>query len=136
MPDDDATDATDATETDAHDVTKATGVPADGGPSGTEADDTPEPTEDGVTDGAGEDDAEGSATETGPATSPGDDDPTPKAEGTGEFDVGAAEARLEDVEKEIEQGRQALANVSQEVEPEPDGPPVAAGEGAANAPPG
>lgn len=52
------------------------------------------------------------------------------------FDVEAAEARLEEVGKEIEEGRRALADVEQEVEPDSDGPPVAEGEGAANAPPG
>ncbi len=95
------------TDTDAQDVAAATGVPADGGGG----------------DGPG----------TGGADPGGGPDPI--AQGGG-LDVDAAEARLGEVGKEIEEGRRALADVEQEVEPEPEGPPIAAGEGAANAPPG
>ena len=52
------------------------------------------------------------------------------------FDVDGAEARLKEVEKKIEEGRHALDDVEDDVEPTPDGPPIADGEGAANAPPG
>ena len=48
----------------------------------------------------------------------------------GGLDLDAEQARLAEVEDKIAEGRRALADG------EPDGPPVAAGEGAANAPPG
>ncbi|CAA9216214.1 MAG: hypothetical protein AVDCRST_MAG76-437 [uncultured Acidimicrobiales bacterium] len=58
------------------------------------------------------------------------------AEPEGGLDVEAEQRKLDDVEKQIADGRRALADREQEIEPEPDGPPVAQGEGAANAPPG
>lgn len=59
-----------------------------------------------------------------------------KAKAGPEFDVGVAETRLQEVEEQIDEGQRALADVVKETDPEPDGPPVAEGEGAANAPPG
>lgn len=83
----------------------------------------------------------------GQASSGGDDDPPAAAvdaesdpagmvEAGSDSDVDAAEARLEEVREQIEEGRRALADIAKETDPEPDGPPVARGEGAANAPPG
>lgn len=99
--------------------------------------------EDAATPDAPPSDREGS----GQAPSVGDDDPPVAAVDAGsdpaamveagsDFDVGAAEARLEEVREQIEEGRRALADIAKETDPEPDGPPVARGEGAANAPPG
>jgi len=53
-------------------------------------------------------------------------DPEPE----GGLDLDAEQARLAEVEDKIAEGRRTLADG------EPDDPPVAAGEGAANAPPG
>ena len=67
--------------------------------------------------------------------------PRPKAppesgSGAGGLDLDAERERLDEVENKIEEGRRALADAEDDVEPEADGPPIAAGEGAANAPPG
>ena len=54
----------------------------------------------------------------------------------GGLDVEAERGRLDEVGKQIEEARRALADTEGELEPEPDGQPVAEGEGAPNAPPG
>ena len=99
---------------------------ADGDDTAAEPDDTSDGED---TASEAEDVAEGaseaSAPEGGPAGGGGDD-----------FDFDAAERRLEGVEEKIEEGRRALADVEQDVEPDQEGPPIAEGEGAANAPPG
>jgi len=63
---------------------------------------------------------------------------TPSESGgeAGDLDLDAERERLNQVEDKIEEGRRALADAEDDVEPEADGPPIAAGEGAANAPPG
>ena len=72
----------------------------------------------------------------------GDSDPAEAAgssadpEVEGGLDVEAERGRLDEVEKQIEEGRRALADVEGDTEPEPDGQPIAEGEGAPNAPPG
>jgi len=100
---------------------------ADGDDTAAEPDDDTSDGEDTASEA--EDVAEGaseaSAPEGGPAGGGGDD-----------FDFDAAERRLEGVEEKIEEGRRALADVEQDVEPDQEGPPIAEGEGAANAPPG
>jgi len=64
------------------------------------------------------------------ATDPEEEGTTAAADPEGGLDLDAEQARLDEVEAKIAEGRRALAD------DEPDGPPVAAGEGAANAPPG
>ena len=89
--------------------------------------------------GSGEDSAspdESPGTESTEATEPTEPASQTGAEAEGGLDVEAERGRLDDVEKQIADGRRALADREQEIEPEPDGPPVAQGEGAANAPPG
>lgn len=68
-----------------------------------------------------------------PADAPPEDGGGDEAGG---LDLEAERGRLEEVENKIEEGRRALADVEEDAHPEPDGPPIAAGEGAANAPPG
>jgi len=64
------------------------------------------------------------------------DAPPDGGDEAGGLDLDAERERLDEVENKIEEGRRALADAEDDVEPEPDGPPVAAGEDAANAPPG
>ena len=68
------------------------------------------------------------------------DDSADAAEGGAEVDGGldlkVERGRLDEVSKQIEEGRQTLADLDEEVEPGSDEPPVAEDEGAANAPPG
>jgi len=64
------------------------------------------------------------------AVDPEEESTTAAADPEGGLDLDAEQARLDEVEAKIAEGRRALADG------EPDGPPVAAGEGAANAPPG
>ncbi len=54
----------------------------------------------------------------------------------GGLDLDAERERLDGVEGRIEEGRRALADAQDDVQPDADGPPIAAGEGAAIAPPG
>ncbi len=64
----------------------------------------------------------------------------PPVDGGGEeaggLDLEVERGRLDEVENKIEEGRRALADAEDDAHPEADGPPIAAGEGAANAPPG
>jgi len=101
--------------------------------------------EDDASKETGTDDA---ATSPGDATgsSPGDDPGTEGADGDDEngdggdepkeFDVDAAGDRLKDVDSKIAEARTALDDVEEDETPSSEGPPVAEGEGAANAPPG
>ncbi len=75
----------------------------------------------------------GSDVEAGPETPV---DASTEDRGGDGLDLDAERERLDEVEGKIEEARRALADVEEDVHPEPDGPPVAAGEGAANAPPG
>ena len=142
MPDDDAT------ETTSDDVADATGVPADegdddDGDAPTASDETPDGGEatskdasDDAddSDGEGQSDGEGDSPKSADAAdaSAGDEEPAKP----GEYDFDAAEARLEGVEEKIEEGKKALADVEQDIEPDPDGQPVAESDDAAKAPPG
>jgi hypothetical protein len=81
---------------------------------------------------AGADDAGSTTASDDEATAGG---PEASTEAAG-FDVDGAQDRLDEVQQQIEEGRKALADLQDDVTPEPDGPPIAAGEGAANAPPG
>ncbi len=75
-------------------------------------------------------------------SSSGDDAETDQAEGgsepaaAGGLDVEAERGRLEDLSKEIEEGRRGLEDVEDDTRPDSDGPTIAAGDGAAIAPPG
>lgn len=103
-------------------------------------DDTPSDAEasDGPTDSDSDADANGTdkADEGGSegTSAPSDDSDAVVMEGG--LDVEAERGRLDEVDQQIEEGRRALADLEDDTDPEPDGPPVAAGEGAANAPPG
>ena len=135
--------AEEASETTADEAADATGLPASGGGDGAgDADDGDksggEPDGDDADHvaaaglvGDGTEEKDGGAEGSAEADQEGDGGD----EGDG-FDVEAAETRLEDVEGKIEEGRRALADLENEVEPEPEGQPIAEGDGAANAPPG
>lgn len=84
---------------------------------------------------AGDGGADGSTTSSEDDEGNGSSDPEASADAAG-FDVDAAQGRLDEVQQQIEEGRKALADLQDDVTPEPDGPPIAQGEGAANAPPG
>ncbi len=141
-----ATDATPGTDT-AAEATEADAVEAKGPP--------PEPTATSEDDGEPKDEAESKEEPEGEAKDEAEPkgetveakgeesasaDDTATAEGGAEVDGGldleVERGRLDEVEKQIEEGRRALADLEEDVEPESDGPPVAKGEGAANAPPG
>jgi hypothetical protein len=76
---------------------------------------------------AGSDDSDGGAEAEAPPEG---------GSGAGGLDLDAERERLDQVEDKIEEGRRALADAQDDVRPDSDGPPIAAGEGAANAPPG
>jgi len=82
------------------------------------------------------------STDEAPETDQESTDEAPETDQEGGLDLEAQQARLDEVENKIEEGRRALAE--QETKPEPeakpepetDGQPVAEDEGAADAPPG
>lgn len=88
--------------------------------SGDEAKTDPAKTDQAKTDQAKTDQAEAGPTSAAP----------------GGLDVDAERVRLEGLAQEIEDGRRALQDVEDDTRPDSDGPTIAAGEGAAIAPPG
>ncbi len=107
-------------------------------PSGTDDAPSDAETSDGPTDSDSdaETNGEGKADEGGSEGTSAPSDDSDAAVMEGGLDVEAERGRLDEVDQQIEEGRRALADIEEDTDPEPDGPPVAAGEGAANAPPG